>query len=314
MSSPKVLSLGEPLIQLNAINPGPLRHVTLFEKHVAGSEANFCVASVRFGCEATLIARVGVDEFGHNIVEWLRGKGVDVSRIVFDPIAPTGVYFVQRHYPVPYKSELVYYRKGSAGSRLNPDDVDERVVSGYDLLHITGITLAISESARLAVFKALKHAKRVSMDTNIRLKLWPSKEEAREVILRALERVEILITDADDAAVLFGVSKFEEVLTALKGYPVRTLVFKRGTKGVVLSCDGKVYEQRAFDAPVEDPTGAGDALSGAFCALYLRGFSPLYALKSAVAAATLVVSVRGDQEAIPSQEDAERFLKAFEGQ
>jgi len=90
-----VVAIGEPLIQFNALTLGPLRYVNYFEKHIAGSKLNFCVAVVRNGLSCGLIARVGNDEFGRNIIEYARGVGIDVSRIKIDE-SFTGIYFVQR--------------------------------------------------------------------------------------------------------------------------------------------------------------------------------------------------------------------------
>ncbi len=90
-----------PLVQLNAVTRGPLRHVQYFEKHsTGGSEANVCVAAARLGMRSGLITRLGNDEFGLFIRDWLRGGegGVDVSRVVMDGEHPTGIYFVQRGY------------------------------------------------------------------------------------------------------------------------------------------------------------------------------------------------------------------------
>jgi len=76
-----VVTLGEVMVQLNPITTGPLRHVTYFEKHAAGSEANFAIGVVRLGFKAGLITRVGNDEFGKYILSVLRGEGVDTSLV-----------------------------------------------------------------------------------------------------------------------------------------------------------------------------------------------------------------------------------------
>jgi len=94
-----IVTLGEPMIQLNAVTPGPLRHVEYFERHVAGAEANVAVAAVRMGLRAGLISRLGDDEFGKCVAMTLRGEGVDVSQIRVDKHGFTGVYFIQRGFP-----------------------------------------------------------------------------------------------------------------------------------------------------------------------------------------------------------------------
>jgi 2-dehydro-3-deoxygluconokinase/2-dehydro-3-deoxygalactonokinase len=95
--------------------------LTISEKHAAGSEANHCVAFIRQGNECGIIARVRKDEFGYNAIEWLRGKGVDVSQIKINDSSPTGTFFIQRHHQVPYKSGSIYYRKGECWEQTFPE-------------------------------------------------------------------------------------------------------------------------------------------------------------------------------------------------
>ncbi|QCO31096.1 MULTISPECIES: bifunctional 2-dehydro-3-deoxygluconokinase/2-dehydro-3-deoxygalactonokinase [Metallosphaera] len=306
-----MVTLGEILIELNAVTSGPLRHVNYFEKHVAGSEANYCVAFVRLGNNCVYIGRVGRDEFGHNAIEWLRGKGVNVDHVKFDD-NPTGIFFVQRDYPVPLHSESIYYRKGSAGSRLSPEDVDENLVRGGDLVHSTGITLAISSSARDSVFKAFSLNGNRSFDTNIRLKLW-TPEEARTTIMKLLKDypVKYLITDVDDSRILVGESDPDRASAILREY-AEVVVMKQGPKGASLYHDGGKYFSPGYSVPVEDVTGAGDALGGTFLSLVMSGFSMEKALDYAIVSSTLNVMIRGDQENLPGLSEIEAFLKEMD--
>ncbi|MEL9990041.1 MAG: bifunctional 2-dehydro-3-deoxygluconokinase/2-dehydro-3-deoxygalactonokinase [Thermoproteus sp.] len=307
-----LVALGEPLIQLNAVTPGPLRYVNYFEKHVAGSEANFCIAATMAGARCGLVARVGDDEFGRNILEYLRGRGVDVSHVKIDGEAPTGIYFVQRHYPIPGRSVLVYYRRGSAGSRLAPEDVDPDYVKSADAVHSTGITLAISETAREAVYRAFSEARARTFDTNIRPALWRDLGEARRAVLKALSYgVKVLTTDPEDTKVVLGVADPDEAYRRYRELGVEVLIYKEGAKGAYLLHEGGKYFKPSYPVHVEDPTGAGDAMTGYFVALYLGGVEPRRALDLAAAASTLVVTVRGDNEAVPSPQDAERLLASL---
>ncbi|MFB6489643.1 MAG: bifunctional 2-dehydro-3-deoxygluconokinase/2-dehydro-3-deoxygalactonokinase [Thermoproteus sp. AZ2] len=307
-----VVALGEPLVQLNAVTPGPLRYVVYFERHIAGSELNFCVAVALNGLSCSLIARVGDDEFGRAVIEYLRARGVDASHMVVDREAQTGIYFVQRHYPVPNRSVLVYYRRGSAGSRLSPSDLDEQLIKSARIVHSSGITLAISDSAREAVYRAFELARARTFDTNIRPKLWRSPDEAREAVLKALKAgVEVLVTDPDDTKILLGVSEPAEAYRRYKELGVNVLVYKEGARGAYVFWEGGSYFRPAFNVRVEDPTGAGDAMAGTFVALYLKGVDPRRALDAASAASALVVGVRGDNESIPTPEDAEEFLRSI---
>lgn len=311
-----LVALGEPLVQFNAVTEGPLRYVTYFEKHSAGTEANVCVAVARLGLRSGLITRLGADEFGYFIYEWLRGQGVDVSRIVFDPERPTGIYFVQRSYPVPGVSTVVYYRRGSAASALSPSDIDEDYVSNSRVFHTTSITMAISQSAREAVYKAVDVAERrgvmVSFDVNIRRLLWPSIEAAVKAIEPVLRKVNMLFLDENEAEYIFGTRNPEDVFKEAEArYGIRRVVLKMGLKGSIAKWDGEVVSAKAFQVPVKDPIGAGDAYAGVFIASILKGYSPSRAIVRASAAAAMVVMVRGDEENLPRENDLEVFLRNY---
>ncbi|WP_069807976.1 bifunctional 2-dehydro-3-deoxygluconokinase/2-dehydro-3-deoxygalactonokinase [Vulcanisaeta thermophila] len=313
---PEVVALGEPLVQFNAVTTGPLRHVTYFEKHATGSEANVCVALVRLGVSCGLITRLGLDEFGLFIYNWLRGEGVDVSRIKFDPERPTGIYFVQRGYPLPGVSDVVYYRRGSAASALSPGDVDAEYIGGARVFHTSGITLAISESARDAAFRAMEVARSrnvlVSFDVNYRRKLWAREGDAVGVLTKALGFVDILFLDSDEARLLLGVSEPGDVFREVSArFGIGKVVLKLGVKGSIVYWDGKVARADAFRVPVVDPIGAGDAYAGVLLASVLRGLPIEQAVVRASAAAAMVVMTRGDEENLPREEDLERFLSGY---
>jgi len=308
-----VIALGEPLVQFNSFTSGPLRFVNYFEKHIAGSELNFCIAVIRNHLSCGLIARVGNDEFGRNIIEYSRAQGIDTAYIKVDKESFTGIYFIQRGYPIPMKSELVYYRRGSAGSRLSPEDVDEKYIKSARLIHSTGITLAISDSAKEAVIKAFELAESRSLDTNIRPKLWSSLEKARETILSILKKydIEVLITDPDDTKILLDVTDPDDAYRKYKESGVKVLLYKLGAKGAMAYKDSVKAFKEGYKVQVEDPTGAGDAMAGTFVSLYLQGKDVEYSLAHGIAASTLVITVRGDNELTPTTEDAERFLNEF---
>ena len=303
------------MIQLNPLTPGPLRYVKYYEVHVAGSEANILIGLTKLGFKTGLITRVGNDEFGKLIINFLRGEGVDTSRVKIDKEAPTGVYFIQRHYPVPGKSTVFYYRHGSAASRLSPDDVDEDYVRNSKAVIITGITPALSNSCLAAVEKiydlAVKNNVDLILDTNIRLKLWRKAERAREVISKFL-RAKVIFTNVEDLSILVPGLGVNDAARKLLDKGAELVVVKLGEEGAIaLSKDGKVFKSEAFRVPfIEDVIGAGDAFDAAFLASIYRGLSIDEALMYANAAGALVVTVRGDVEAQPSWDELKTFIES----
>jgi len=306
-----VVTMGEMMVQLNPVTEGPLRHVVYFEKHAAGAEANFAVGMTRMGFTAGYITRVGEDEFGKYILSFLKGEGVDVSRVVVDKEAPTGIYFIQRGYPVPGQSSVLYYRRESAASRLCPEDLDPEYIGQTRLFHLTGITPALSETCREASYEAINIARNrntmISLDTNIRLKLWKA-EKARETLLPMIEKATILLTDPEDSQILIGESDPEKAARSFLDMGPSTVIVKLGEEGALAATRGKMARKPAFKVPVVDMIGAGDAFAAGFVASILKGWSLDRALEVANAAGALVVTVRGDIENLPSMEEVERFL------
>jgi sugar/nucleoside kinase (ribokinase family) len=308
-----VVTLGEILIQLNAVSNGPLRHVTFFEKHAAGAEANFAIGMTRLGFKAGIITRVRDDEFGKYIINLLRGEGLDISKIKYENETPNGVYFIQRNYPIPGKSSVLYYRKGSAASKMSVGDVDVEYIKNARLLHLTGITPALSSSCKEACFEALKIASEagitISVDTNIRLSLW-SDEEARKTLLPMIEKANIVLTEPQDAEILLGNRNPEDIAKKILRMGPETVAIKLGEEGAAAYTKRKIARKSAFKVPTEDVIGAGDAFAAGFIYSLLRGLDLDDALEIGNAAGALVVTVKGDFENMPSIDDVKKFLAA----
>jgi sugar/nucleoside kinase (ribokinase family) len=299
------------MIQMNAVQTGPLRSVSLFEKHAAGSESNVAIGLSRFGNKSGFISRVGDDEFGKFIISTLKGEDVDVSQVKIDREMSTGVYFVQRWYPVPPKSITIYYRGGSAASRLSPDDIEPTYIGSAKILHVSGITPALSKSCSEAVLKALviakKHGVKVSFDTNIRKRLW-TIEKARRTLTPMLSYVDYLFTDPNDAKILFEEEEPKRICQkALQAGPSLIVVKMPDAQYVAMTKDEYV-EKKGYQAPVVDVIGAGDAFAAGVLASLLKGLPLEKAISVGNAASALKVTVRGDFEALPSWEDVETFL------
>jgi len=310
-----LISMGEAMVQFNPLTVGPLRTVHYFEKHSAGAEANVAVGLARMGFKSGFITRLGNDEFGKYLKSVLRGEGVDTSRIIVDNEAPTGIYFIQRGFPRPGRSKMIYYRRGSAASRLSPADLDMQYLKNTRVFHITGITPALSESCRKASIEAVRAAKKggaiVSLDTNIRLNLW-TREEARSTLTELLSDVDVLLVDPEDSEILVGDRDPSSAAAKFLKMGPSIVVEKLGAKGAMAAKAGERYIQPPFPVQVVDPIGAGDAFAAGFLSSLLKNYDLKHSLEIATAAGSLVVTVRGDQENIPSLEEAEEFLRGIE--
>ncbi|WP_433334668.1 sugar kinase [Spirillospora sp. CA-294931] len=303
----RLVTLGESLARLDAAAVGPLRHARSLGLGVAGAESNVAIGFSRLGGEAAWIGRVGADEFGGLVRATLAGEGVDLAAAVVDPSAPTGLLVKERR--TSALTRVWYYRTGSAGSRLSPEDVPEDLVRTAQTLHVTGITAALSATARKAVRHAVATARAagvpVSLDLNYRAALWEPDEAARELrrlaaeadIVFATEREARLLVDGEGPAELAG---------ALARLGAREVLVKLGRHGAVACCDGVLHRAPGVRVEPVDPVGAGDAFAAAYLAERLRGVPVGERLAVAALAGAYVVTAMGDWEGLPSRADLER--------
>jgi 2-dehydro-3-deoxygluconokinase len=315
---PEVITLGEALASFLASTPGSLAEATAFERHVAGAEANVAVGLVRLGHTVAFIGRVGDDGFGSAIARKLRGEGVDVTHLITDP-APTGVMFRERRFLGA--SAVAYHRSGSAGSRLAVDDV-ERAADGGAIetarwLHLTGITPALSATARAATIRARELARAAglttSLDLNLRRRLW-SDDEAAPVLRELAAGVDVVLGSTDELALLAGSDVDgtpEEQVAAAIGLGPSIAVAKLGADGVLgLEAGGTPVLVPPIAVPlVIDPVGAGDAFCAGFIAGRLDGTDLATALRMGNACGALAVAASGDQAGLPDRAELARLLE-----
>lgn len=311
---PEVVTLGETMVLFIPRTVGALRQAAQFDRSIGGAESNVAIGLARLGHTSGWISRLGDDEFGHYIISVIRGEGVDTSRVIWDSENPTAVFFRERREEGPIR--VFYYRHGSAASRLSPDDIDPDYIAGAKVLHVTGITLAISASCREAVFRAISIARKagvaVSFDPNIRLKLW-DRDTARDTILRLLSRVDIFLPGLEEAEILVGPGKAEDLARKFVELGAGLVVLKLGPDGCLVASEGYLQHVPGFSVKrVVDPVGAGDGFAAGFLAGWLRGWEPVACGRLANACGALATQVIGDIEGLPTQEEVDAFMKGYE--
>ena len=199
---PSIVTIGETMALLGTPDHCLLRPGSAPSLTIGGAESNVAIAAARLGARTTWIGRVGDDDLGSLVVRELRGQGVNV-RAHRDPEAPTGLMVKEHRRGKP--THVRYYRKHSAGSRLEPDDLDQDVIADADIVHLTGITAALGDTARAALQHAITVARRggatISFDVNYRATLWPPA--AATPVLRELAgAADILFAGPEEAALL----------------------------------------------------------------------------------------------------------------
>ena len=305
---PEVVTFGETMAAMRS--GGPLRLGGTLNLSVAGAESNAAIGLARLGHRVAWAGRVGDDELGALVLRTLRAENVDVSAAVTDRSRPTGLILFERR--TGDVTRVQYYRSGSAGSGLEAADVLpvlERppVPEGRPaILHMTGITPALSPSAAAATRAGAERARPagrlVSFDVNYRSRLW-SAADARSA-LRPL---------AATASIIFGSARELALLTAdpdaappaaadeLLGLGARAVVLKRGVDGATaFTADGETsVPARAVRAV--DVIGAGDAFVAGYLSGVLDELGTDGCLRRATAVSAFAVGSAGDWEGLPAR-------------
>ena len=296
----EVLTCGETMAVLRG--PGPLRLGGSLELSVAGAESNVAIGLARLGHQAGWVGRVGADEPGELVRRTLRAEGVDVSGVTTDPSRPTGLMLAERR--IGDLVRVTYYRSGSAGSRLSAADVLPRIGAGVRLLHLTGITAALSDTARQCVTDAAARAREagvaVSVDVNYRARLW-APAEARDTLLPLTGLADIVFASADELAMLAGQDDVQVAAQEMLARGAGQVVVKRGADGATAYAAGATVSVPARQVTVADVVGAGDAFVAGYLSARLDGAGTRDCLVRATVTAAFAIARSGDWEGLPTR-------------
>ena len=307
---PDVVTFGETMALFAPRETGPLRYVADYRLKMGGTESNVAIALARLGVSVGWFSRLGDDELGRFIVHNVRGEGVDTSRAIVDPVAPTGLYL--KEISAVGDTTVYYYRRGSAASRLCPADLDTEYLTGSRWVHVTGITPALSDTCRDAVEQAIEIGRsaglEVSFDPNMRLKLW-TVEQARETMFPLIRRSTILLGGMEELSLLLQVETPDAAADWALEQGLSIAAIKLGADGALVATPSDRRTIPPFTIPrVVDTVGAGDGFDAGFIAARLLGRDPWQsaALGNVVGAHALMVE--GDYEGYPTMAEAEAFM------
>lgn len=300
-----IVALGEAMVEFNQARSADGRS---YLQGFGGDTSNAVIAAARQGARCAYVSRVGDDHFGRALRALWHDEGVDASGVGLDPQAHTGVYFVHHG---PHGHRFSYLRARSAASAITPADVPSALIESARVLHVSGISQAISDNARATVAHAIGIARgagvSVAYDPNLRLALWPL-HTAREAVLQTMPLCDEFLPGLDDMHQLSGLDDPHDIVAWSHRHGARTVVLKLGSRGVLVSdgASSQLIAPHAVDAV--DATGAGDCFDGSYIARRAAGDDALTAARWANAAAALATTGYGAVEPLPRADAVRRLL------
>lgn len=307
----RVLTLGETMALIDPLED-ELYEGAQLTLRVAGAESNVGIGLSRLGIETTWISRLGTDPLGDLVSATLAAEGLDLTWVRRDPDAPTGVLFKWR---AGGKTRVLYYRRGSAASRLESSDVPEEAFEGVAVVHLTGITTALSESARETVVDVARRARErgttVVFDPNWRPALWTGPDEAVAAHRAVLPYVDWYLCGEEEGILLFGTAGAEDTVRAILAAGAREAVVRARSPGTLFRADGMhAVIPPPVVAPVLDEIGAGDGFAAGFIYGLLHGWGTEGCVRAGHAVAVRALAGTGDWETLPRLDEVRGELEA----
>jgi ribokinase len=264
-----------------------------------GKGGNQAVAAAQFGARASMVGRVGNDDFGKRLLSHLRDAGVDAEHVYTDPEAGSGMSVAIIDAEGDYGAVIV----SGANLRLSNKDLEEarEVIRSAQVLVLQNEVLEATNVA----------AAQLAKDYGIRVIL--NAAPARRLLPDLSANVDVLVVNAVEAEMICGVAvtslrSATEAATRLSEQVANVVVTAGGLGLAVTERGNTPYAEAAYPVKLVDTHGAGDAFIGALAARWAGGVSVAEAVRFANAAAALFVSTPADWKKAVTSDQVTRFL------
>lgn len=297
-----VVTFGEALVAIRS--HGRLALQAPMQASPAGAELNVAIGVARLGHTSAWVGVVGSDPGGDLVARTLRAENVDTSWVRCEAFAATGCMLVDM--PTALPPIVTYHRRGSAGSRITPEDVAPLSRLAARIWHLSGITPALSNSAHAATVAALDGARTttalVSFDVNYRSKLW-DRATAAAALAPLARRADIVIASEDELDLIADGEDETARVARLLDAGVREVIVKRGIDGATLFTLDGALSVPAYPVTQVNSIGAGDAFTAGYLSGVLDDLPAEQRLKRGARSGALAVSGAGDWEQAPTRAD-----------
>lgn len=311
----ELITLGEAMIVFIANNEGEFEDIESFSKGIAGAELNVSMGLSRLGHTVSYITRLGDDVFGRHIEGVMKREGILLDEVHMDQEYSTGFYFktkVKNGDPVVH-----YFRKNTAACHLTRKDIEDASFDQAKILHITGITAALSETALDAVYAAIAKAREnnmfISFDPNIRIQLWKSEELMIETLNDIASKCDLILPGIKEGTILTGKQTKEEIAQFYLEHGAKAVIIKDGSKGAYLRTLDAEQMVAGFKIDhVVDTVGAGDGFATGVLSGLLSDEDYVAAIERGNAIGARMVTSKEDNAILPTLEELKAFMNNHE--
>ena len=309
MKTIDILCVGEVLIDFigHEMNTS-INRTQDYHRFLGGSPTNVAVNAARLGLKSVLVATCGKDGLGDYIFRKLQSNEVNIQYIQRNDSAPTSIILVSKSTNTP---DFIPYRE--ADCLIESSQIPDDLLLESKIFHTTCFALS-KNPARQTILDRAEKAKelglKLSIDINFSERIWPDREEAKEVLKSYLKFNPLVKLSEDDCYRLFAATKTEDfIFDYFHDLGAETICLTKGKNGVVLSNlnEGLFFQPANYIAEIKDTTGAGDAFWTGFLFAQLQNKSFEESMHIAQKLATIKLQNVGR---LPDNLDIESLLKA----
>lgn len=306
-----ILLIGEPLALLVANEFGELEDINVFSKMTAGAEVNVSVGLTRLGFNAQYVTNIGDDPFGKSVYKFLKKENIGTTYTKILHHEKTGMQLKAKTNEGDPK--IYYYRNDTAACKLSISDIEKIEFEKFDLIHLTGIPLAISSSFRKAIFYILDMAKKynitVTFDPNIRIDMWDNLEDLKTTMIEVAKKADYFMPGINECKLLIDETKVDKIKEKLTFLGIKKTILKDGANGAYY-IDNKniIFEPSFVVKKIVDTVGAGDGFAVGIISSILENLNISDMLIRANAIGAKQIMNKSDNESLPTRLELMEFI------
>ncbi|MCI1984497.1 MAG: sugar kinase [Bifidobacteriaceae bacterium] len=306
----KVLLVGESMGLFAAGKEGPCSQVGAFSASVAGAELNVAIGLKRLGHTPMYVTRVGDDPLGERVRLFMEENHLETRLVSVDPSRHTG--FMLKSKVTTGDPQTYYFRKGSAASAINAQNIFDIDLAEVSVLHLTGILPPLSSATMEATDSLVARAEFnkifISFDPNLRPALWPSERRMHAVLKKLSGQADLVMPGIAEGEALFGYTNPEDIGKAFIGNGARYVVVKDGPRGAWATNGSRgLYVPGFVVNSIVDTVGAGDGFAAGLLSALLDGQHMSAALTQACAVGAMQTQSPSDNQGLPTPEELTDF-------
>ena len=303
----RIASIGECMLELSGSRRTGLRF------GFGGDTLNTAAYLARLGARVDYVTALGDDPLSDDMIDGWQAEGIGTGLVARLPGRLPGIYVIRTD--EGGERTFFHWRQSAAARHAlegEAGDTLARALDAFDVLYVTGVTLAILlPEGRERLLAAMKRAhdggRMVAFDSNYRPRTWPGPDAARDIFRRACRVSRVVLPSLDDEKALFGDADAQACAARIAALGPAEVVVKDGPRGCLLATASgmELVPCPQVVAPV-DTTAAGDGFNAAYLWARMLGLGPRRSAEAGHRLAAAVVLGAGaviDREAMPDMTD-----------